>query len=187
MLGKNSNILTIITNYKFKGSVFIKMKLNIRTATVEDVPFILGIYNEAIVNTTATFEIDERTIEQQLEWFDQFNEEYPLFVAEVDGVVAGYSCIAPFNKKAAYKRTVENSLYIHPDYQGRGLAKKLLQQTIASAKELGYYTIIAIITEGNEGSIKLHEKLGFEFSGTLKEVGNKFDEWKGISYYQLML
>jgi L-amino acid N-acyltransferase len=187
MLGENSNILTSISNYMFKRSVFVKMKLNIRMATREDVPFLLHIYNDAILHTTATFEIDERTVEEQLEWFDQFNENYPLFVVEVDGVIAGYSSIAPFNKKAAYKRTVENSLYIHPNYKGRGIGKKLLQKTIEYAREVGYHTIIAIITDDNTGSIILHEKFGFVFSGTLKEVGNKFGEWRGISYYQLML
>ncbi|GGE59375.1 GNAT family N-acetyltransferase [Priestia taiwanensis] len=163
------------------------MKRNIRIATREDVPFILQIYNEAIATTTATFEIEERTVEGQLEWFSQFNENYPLFVMEVDNVIAGYSCIASFNKKAAYKRTVENSLYVNPNYQGQGVGRELLEHTIISTRELGYHTIIAIITEGNESSIHLHEKLGFTYAGTLCEVGHKFGDWQGISYYQLVL
>lgn len=162
-------------------------KVIVRLATEEDIPAILEIYNDAIAHTTATFDLDLQTIDEKKLWFQQFNDVHPLFVAEINNNVVGYSSLTPFNKKEAYVKTVENSIYVHKDARGKGVANFLLEKLIIAAKEVKHHSIIALITQGNENSIKLHEKYHFTYVGVLREVGNKFDEWQDVSFYQLIL
>lgn len=159
----------------------------IRVATIDDIPSILEIYNDAIKNTTATFDLDLQTLEEKQVWFQQFNDIHPLFVAEINKKVVGYSSLLPFNKKEAYAKTVENSIYVHKDARGKGVAKLLLEKLIMAAKEVNHHSIIALITKGNEVSVKLHKKYDFEYVGVLREVGSKFDEWQDVYFYQLIL
>lgn len=161
--------------------------IQVRKAMKEDVSSILEIYNDAIVHTTATFDLEEQTLEEKEEWFKQFNDTYPLFVAEIEGQVVGFSSLTEFRKKKAYAKTVENSIYIHQSARGKGVAKLLLDRLIVAAKEVGHHTIIAMITKGNEISIKLHEQYKFECVGELREVGDKFEQWQDVYFYQLIL
>lgn len=162
-------------------------QIMIRRATEEDVAEILEIYNDAIIHTTATFDVKVQTLEEKKIWFHGYNDRYPLLVAELDGDVVGYGSLSPFRSKEAYKSTVENSVYVHPKARGKGIAKKLLQATIDEGRKLGYHVIIAGITKGNEKSIQIHEAFGFEYAGCMKEVGYKFDKWLDVYFYQLIL
>lgn len=162
-------------------------RLIIREATVDDIASILEIYNDAIAHTTATFDLDQQTVDEKKVWFQQFDRKHPLFVAELNHRVVGYSSLSPFNKKEAYARTVENSIYVHHEARGKGLAKQLLEKLITSAKELEHHSIIALITKGNEVSVKLHKQYDFEYVGVLREVGSKFGEWQDVYFYQLIL
>jgi L-amino acid N-acyltransferase len=164
-----------------------QVMLRIREAEVEDLPEMLAIYNYAIKNWTATFDLEEQTLDQRRIWFNLHGDEYPLIVAEVDGTVAGYCSLSPFKDKKAYEKTVEISIYLSEAYHGFGIGKKLIEEIISRAEQLNYHTIIAVITGGNKASVKLHEKFGFEFAGCLKEVGYKFGEWLDVCYYQLRL
>ncbi|WP_067727427.1 GNAT family N-acetyltransferase [Oceanobacillus damuensis] len=155
----------------------------IRNAVIDDLPPLLDIYNYAILNLTATFELEEQTLEQQMECFD---DKYPLIVAEEEGNVIGYSCLNPFNKKAAFAQTAELSIYIAPNHQGKGIGKKLMKAILELAKQMNFHTVIGGITGGNEASIYLHKNFGFVHAGTLKEVGYKFWEWQEVHYYQLI-
>lgn len=161
--------------------------LIIRKATIGDLPAMLDIYNEAILNLTATFDLVEQTLEQREQWFYKFGEQYPLIVAEDNGEIAGYCGILPYNSKEAYARTVEISIYLSDMHRGKGIGNALMKAIVEQSKELGYHTIIAGITEGNDASVHLHEKYGFKFAGKLKEVGFKFGEWQNVLYFQLLL
>ena len=110
-----------------------------------------------------------------------------MIVAEVDGHVAGYASLSPFRDKEAYKDTTEISLYVSKDSRGGGIGRKLMEEILGRATQLNYHVIIAGITTGNEGSVRLHEKYGFEFIGRFKEVGFKFGEWQSVDFYQLIL
>lgn len=159
----------------------------IRNAIQDDLNDILEIYNDAITNTTATFDLDIQTLEEKQIWFKQFCDIHPIFVAEINQKVIGYSCLLPFNKKEAYAKTVENSIYIHKNARGKGIAKLLLEKLIIAAREVGHHSIIALITKGNDISIQLHEQYQFEKVGVMKEVGSKFDQWQDVYFYQLIL
>ncbi|MGM0902254.1 MAG: N-acetyltransferase family protein [Bacillota bacterium] len=159
----------------------------IRKANIADLPAMLDIYNSAILNLTATFDLVEQTIEQREQWFYKFGNQYPLIVADVNGEIAGYCGITPYNAKEAYAKTVEISIYLSDKHRGKGIGNALMKNIINQARELGYHTIIAGITEGNDASVRLHEKYGFEFAGKLKEVGFKFGEWQNVLYLQLLL
>ena len=159
----------------------------IRNATQKDVPALLDIYNYAVTNLIATFETKEQTLEERLQWFHLFGRRYPLLVAESNGQVVGYSCLSPFREKTGYNRTSEISVYISPDHQGKGIGNLLMKELIRLAEEKEFHSIIAAISGGNETSVKLHKKYGFEFAGCLKEAGWKFDEWHDVHFYQLLL
>lgn len=159
----------------------------IRDAIRSDVPAILHIYNYAVRETTATFDLEDQTLAEREAWFDKYGGNFPLIVAELEGQVAGYASLSMFRAKPAYDRTVELSVYIDPDFWGRGLAKALMSDILGRARELGHHVVVSCITSGNDVSIKMHEKFDFEFVGTFKEVGYKFDSWQDVHFYQLIL
>ncbi|MEW9502669.1 GNAT family N-acetyltransferase [Jeotgalibacillus marinus] len=161
--------------------------VNIREALLSDVPAITKIYNDAILHTVATFDLVEQPLAERMVWFEKYGGKYPLIVAEINGEVAGYSCLNPFRDKDAYEDTTELSIYISPAFQGKGVGKKLMEEIIQHARSLGYHVMIGGITGGNEASVKLHERFGFEFAGCFKEVGYKFDQWQDVHFYQLII
>lgn len=161
--------------------------LMIRNAVKADVPEILEIYNDAVRNLAATFDLEEKTLEERMEWFSHYGGAYPLIVAEIDGKVAGYSSLSKFREKEAYKSTVELSLYIAPDCRGRGLGKALMEEILKLAKQNGFHTVISGITSGNEVSVRLHEQFSFDYIGNFREVGKKFGVWQDVLFYQLLL
>ncbi|NLW45180.1 MAG: N-acetyltransferase [Syntrophomonadaceae bacterium] len=161
--------------------------LHIRDAVISDLPSILKIYNYAVKNLAATFDIEEKTLEERLEWFNQHRGKYPLIVAELDGRVVGYCCLSSFRDKAAYSRSAELSIYIDPEHWSQGIGSELMREILRRAKKLEYHTIIAGITADNEASIRLHRKFGFELAGCFKEVGFKFDRWHDVHFYQLVI
>jgi L-amino acid N-acyltransferase YncA len=161
--------------------------LILRDAVKEDVACILHIYNRAILTTTATFDLEEETLEQRLEWFSHYGGNHPLIVAEMDGLVVGYCYLSVFRTKPAYNRTAEISVYINEHYRGKGIGKLLYAEILKRARTLGYRAIIACITAGNEISVRMHKQFGFEWVGQMKQVGFKFNEWLDIEFYELLL
>lgn len=160
----------------------------IRLATEIDIPVILAIYNQAILKTTATYDEEIHTIEEQLAWFNEKRQnEIPLIVFEEDGIVAGYGTYGPFREKSAFRYTIEHSIYVGEAHQGKGIGEKLLIELIKLAKVDDYWVMIGGIDHGNPGSIHLHKKLGFTYCGTLKAVGYKFNQLLDLDYYQLDL
>lgn len=161
--------------------------LTIRKAIHGDLPAITDIYNDAVLNTTATFDTLTRTIEDRTDWFNNRNENFPIFVAEKNSQIVGYISLNKWSDKKGYDRTAEISLYILPGFQGEGIGKMLIEFVVAEAQETHLHSIIARITEGNEVSIHLHKAVGFEVCGHLKEAGFKFDRYLDVTIMQKML
>ena len=160
----------------------------IRTATREDLPAILAIYNDAILHTTAIYDYIPHTLDERTRWFEQLQSAgYPLFVAEEKDQIAGFADYGSFRNWPAYKYTVEHSIYVHPAFRRQGIARKLMQALIADAEKHEYITMVAGIDSQNEGSIHLHEALGFIRTGTIQKAGYKFGRWLDLVFYQLML
>ena len=114
----------------------------IRRATENDVPGMLKIYNDVIKNTTAVYDYNPHTLEMRQQWFAAKEESgFPVFVAEENGEVAGFSSIGPFRNWAAYKYSVENSVYVTADKRGTGIGKLLLLPLIEAAKKMNMHTI----------------------------------------------
>jgi len=150
---------------------------------------ILDIFNEAIANTTALYAYHPRTMEFMEEWFRiKAAGRFPVIGALGDrGELTGFASYGQFRSWAAYKYTVENSVYVHRDHRGQGIGLILMQQLIEKALAQDYHVMIAGIDEENRGSIALHEKLGFFHSGTIRHAGYKFGQWRDLAFYQLVL
>jgi L-amino acid N-acyltransferase YncA len=162
--------------------------IGVRTALEKDLEAILEIYNDAILNTTAVYDYEPHTLEMRKQWFRiKEAQGYPVFVAEDNGRVVGFSSIGPWRAWAAYKYSVENSIYVAADQRGKGIGKKLLEPLIEAAKELDLHAIIAGIDATNEVSIKLHRSFGFTEAGQFKQVGFKFGRWLDLTFMQLLL
>lgn len=160
----------------------------IRKATQEDVKDILEIFNYNICHSTAIYLYEKQTLEERMAWYEaKAAAGEPVFVYEIEGKLAGYATYGKFRPHIAYQYTIENSVYVHEDFQRRGIAKALMIQLIEEAKRKRYQTMIACIDASNDGSKHMHEKLGFLYKGTLEKVGYKFEKWLDLDMYQLKL
>lgn len=162
--------------------------IEIRQAHVKDLPAMLLIYNDIILTTTAVWHNEPHTLQMREEWFSTKTEQgYPVFVAEENYEVLGFSTIGPFRPWHGYRFTVENSVYVAAASRGRGIAKLLMTPLINAAKELNFHAIVAGIEADNIASIKLHEKFGFIEVAHFKEVGFKFERWLDLKFLELIL
>ncbi len=161
--------------------------MKIRKAEIKDLKELLDIYNYEVKNGVATLDLEEKNIEEWKEWFLNHNKDnHPLFVAEVEGHIAGYVSLSSYREKEAYKSTVELSIYIGAEYRKVGIATKLMDFILKVAKnDESIHTVVSVITSGNKASEKLHKKFDFEFCGTIKEVGIKFGKYRDIDNYRL--
>ncbi len=150
------------------------MEVRIRPAQRSDLDAITDIYNEAILTTTATFDTEPKTTEQQQTWFEEHGTQYPLLVAEVDGSVVGWTCLSKWSDRRAYRETAESSTYVKQQYRGRGIGRQLKTAIESETRRLGFHTVLARVTEGSEASLHLNEQFGFVHIGVMREVGTKF-------------
>jgi L-amino acid N-acyltransferase YncA len=164
------------------------MEIKIRPYDAEDTQAILDIINYNILNSTALYDYNIRSYEQQKTILDdKINKGFPVIVAELDGVVTGFGMYSEFRFREAYKYTVEHSVYVNNDFHGKGIGKILLQELIVLAKKQGLHTMIGVIDAENQSSITFHEKFGFTTAGIIKESGYKFDRWLHSVFMQLIL
>jgi L-amino acid N-acyltransferase len=164
------------------------MKIEICPYKTENAEIILEIINHNILNSTALYDYNIRTIEEQKTILaDKIKKGFPVIVAKVDNKTVGFGYYSEFRFREAYKFTVEHSVYVHPDYQSNGIGKMLLSELISLAKTQKLHTMIAVIDSENIGSMKFHEQFGFETVGFLKETGFKFDRWLNSVFMQLMV
>ena len=162
--------------------------ITIRPAREADLPEMLDIYNQVILNTTAVYQYVPQTPEMRKAWYDgKLKDGYPVFVAEDAGRVVGLSSYGPFRAWAAYKYTVENSVYVAADQRGKGIARLLIQPLVDSARSQGYHAIIAGIDATNEASLRLHRSFGFEEVAHFRQVGYKFGRWLDLKFLELLL
>ncbi|MDZ7727453.1 MAG: N-acetyltransferase family protein [Dehalococcoidia bacterium] len=163
------------------------MHIEIRDATGDDLEAINAIYNDEILNGTATFDEEPWTAEERAAWFAKLGgPTTPVLVAEVDGVVAGFAYLSWYRPKAAYRYTREDTIYLDRRYRGRGLGGPLLTALLQRARCAEITLLVAVITSENEASIRLHERLGFRESGRLERCGYKFGQWLDVlemTYY----
>ncbi|WP_223477512.1 GNAT family N-acetyltransferase [Oricola indica] len=154
--------------------------LSIRDARPSDILAITAIYRDAVLNGTASFELDppdEAEMAKRQEAV--LAGGYPYIVAETDeGGIAGYAYANAFRTRPAYRWAVENSVYIDPALQGKGAGRALMIALLDRAESLGFRQVIAVIGgSAHVASIRLHESLGFEMIGTFKGSGFKFGRW----------
>lgn len=161
--------------------------MKIRKACEQDFYNLLEIYNYEVENGVATLDLVPKTEAQWRGWFDSHNiENHPLIVAEIDGECAGYASLSQYREKEAYKTTTELSVYVSTSYRKQGVATALMDKIICMAREdATIHTVVSVITSGNEASVKLHKKFGFEFCGTIREVGMKFGKYLDIDNFRL--
>lgn len=160
--------------------------ISIRQATQADQRAILDIYNEAVDNTTATFDTEQRSYEKQLAWFANHKKNHPVIVAEKEGKVVGWASMSPWSDRCAYETTVEVSVYVHRDFRAQGIGSRLLEWVTLEGQKAGNHTVLSRISEGNESSIHIHEKYGYTLIGTMKEVGFKFGKFLDVHMMQLV-
>jgi L-amino acid N-acyltransferase len=160
----------------------------IRDGRESDLAEMLAIYNDAVLTTTAVYDYKPRTAEQQAAWFQaKRDQNLPVLVAEIDGMVVGFASYGPFRPWPAYLHSVENSLYVAADQRGRGIGSLLLPALIQRATSRGLHTMIAGIDAANQASLQLHAKFGFEPVAHFREVGWKFERWLDLAFLQRML
>ena len=160
--------------------------LEIRPAQEEDLQAITEIYNQAVIKTTATFDLRPRTVAEQKRWFNQHDDRFPILVGTVDGLVVGWASLSKFSDRGAYADTAKLSIYVHEDHRGQGHGKKLLEAIVAAGKQSGLHTVIAQIVGDNKVSLHLHREMGFTYVGTMKEVGKKFGQLLDVVIMQLI-
>jgi phosphinothricin acetyltransferase len=164
------------------------MKIAIRPYQTQDTQAILDIINYNILHSTALYDYNIRTYEQQKAILDdKLAKKFPVIVAEANGQVVGFGMYSEFRFREAYKFTVEHSVYVANDYHGKGIGNLLLAELITLAKVQKLHTMIAVIDAENQGSVSFHEKFGFKTVGIIKESGYKFNRWLHSVFMQLIL
>ena len=158
-----------------------------RLATIGDAEATRAIYNVEVAESTVTFDLVPRTLEEQRAWLSARSGAHAVLVAEDDGVIVGFASLSPYRDRPAYSTTVEDSVYVRRDQQGKGVGKLLLGDLVGLARSHGFHAMMARIVGGHDASIALHRSLGFEIVGTEREVGRKFGRWLDVLVMQLLL
>lgn len=159
----------------------------IRSAVLSDAAAIAAIYNEAILNTVASFDTDPKTEADRIQWLQDHGDTHPVLVAELDGAVVGWASLTRWSDRKAYDLCAETSFYVFASHQGQGIGRALLAALLEESRRLGFRTLIARIAADSVESIHLHGKFGFANVGTLREVGFKFDRWLDVVMMQILL
>lgn len=153
----------------------------IRDASEADLPAIVEIYNEAIRGRISTAQLEEVSVEQRRPWFREHSAKaHPLWVAELDGQIAGWFSFHPFIKRAAYRGTAEISVYVSEKFRRGGLGKALLEQAIAHSPQLQISALIGYVFDHNEPSLELFERAGFDRWGFLPRVARVDGVERGV-------
>ena len=152
--------------------------MNIRPATQADLPGVLDIHNDAIRRLDAIWTEAEETLEDRRAWLDDRQAQgFAVLVAEEGGAILGYASYGTYRSRSGYSQTVEHSIYLRDEAQGKGIGKALMEAIIADAKAKGFHLMVAVIDAKNTGSVAFHERFGFINMGTLPQAGHKFGRW----------
>lgn len=162
--------------------------LRTRLATLDDAEATRAIYNLEVQTSVVTFDLVPRSLEEQRSWLADRSGAHVVIVAEDDtGTLVGFASLSPYKQRPAYSTSVEDSVYVHRDHQGRGIGALLLRALVEVARSHGFHAVFARIVGGHEASVALHRAQGFEMVGTEREVGRKFGRWLDVSLMQLLL
>ena len=164
------------------------MDVRLRLAERRDAEAIRSIYNPEVLESTVTFDLVPRTLEDQLAWIDDHSGGHPAIVAtDSDDRILGFGSLSPYRPRAAYSTSVEDSVYVHRDCRGAGVGVALLDELVRLGTAHGFHAAIARIVGHHEASIALHARCGFEAIGTEREIGRKFGRWLDVVLMQRML
>ena len=159
----------------------------VRPAEPRDAEATRAIYNLEVVESTVTFDMVPRSLDQQRAWLAAHSGAYPALVAEEAGEVLGLASLSAYRERPAYATTVEDSLYVRRDHRGRGVGRLLLSELVRAADGHGFHSVIARIVGGHEASIALHRSCGFQLVGVEREVGRKMGRWLDVVEMQLLI
>jgi phosphinothricin acetyltransferase len=160
----------------------------IRRATREDAAAIAAIYNQAVAESTATFDTVPESAEQRLAWLDEHTApQHPVLVAERDGRVIGWASLSRYSTRCAYEATVEASAYIDENETGRGLGTRLSEALFETGKAGGVHAVLSRICTENAPSLAMARKLGFFEIGAMREVGVKFGRSLDVMWLEKLL
>src|SRR5262245_32191712 len=137
----------------------------IRSAKDSDLVAINDIYNHYVLHSTCTYQEEPETIESRQQWFRHHGEQHPIITAELDNQVVGWGSLSAYHQRSAYRRTVENSVYVHHDFHRRGLGSLILKELIIHARALGHRAVIAGIDGEQNASVALHAAFEFQHVG----------------------
>lgn len=160
----------------------------LRSIEEEDVAKTLAIYEPFITGTTVTFENEVPSIPEFYERVKLYQKNFPWLVAEdTNGLIAGYAYASKYRDRIAYQWVAETSVYIHPDYKGKGVAQKLYNALLDILRMQGIYRAYAVIGLPHEESVRFHEKMGFKYFATYKNTGYKLGHWRDTGWWELVL
>lgn len=161
--------------------------ISVRAASPDDAPAIMAIYNVEVQNHTSTFDLVARTLDEQRRWLAQRSGAFSAVVASIGDEVVGFASLSPYKERAAYRTTVENSVYVSREHPRLGIGRTLMEHVIGIAADSGFHSIVARIEASGTASRALHAACGFELVGVEREVGRKFNRWLDVAVMQLML
>jgi len=168
--------------------ILLRPDMSIRFARKADCAAIAEIYNHAVLYTAAIWNDQTVDADNRIAWFEARTiAGYPVLVREEDGVVTGYASFGDWRSFDGFRHTVEHSVYVHPDHQGKGLGRKLLSRLIDEARDCGKHVMVAGIESQNQASLHLHQSLGFVVTAQMPQVGTKFGRWLDLTFMQLQL
>ncbi len=168
-------------------SVDTPLPFVVRTATPADAEAIAQIYNHEVENTTTTFDLVPRTVDEQRQWQEERSGAFAVIVAVRGPEVVGFGALSQYKERAAYRTTVEDSVYVRRDLARQGIGRLVLGHLLDIAVEGGFHAMMARIETRGTGSIALHQSLGFYVVGTEREVGRKFGTWLDVTLMECLL
>lgn len=152
--------------------------MTIRPATDDDLAAILDIHNDCVRRLDAIWTEIEDTLADRQAWLDdRIGGGFAVLVAEEEGRILGHASYGPYRARSGYRKTVEHSIYLRDEAQGRGVGKALMAALVEDARAKGFHLMIAVIDAGNQGSIAFHERFGFQMAGRLPQAGFKHGRW----------
>lgn len=158
----------------------------IRPVSAEDASAIVSIYNYYIQHTVITFEEEPLNCADMKKRIIETTGNYPWLVYELDGEIVGYAYAHLWRERASFRFSVEDSIYLKPGFEGRGIGSALCERLLGELRDSGIRAVVAGITVPNAASIALHEKFGFVQTGVFKEIGYKMDRWLDVGFWELL-
>ena len=160
--------------------------IRVRDATADDLAAMMAIYNEIVANSTAIYNFKPSTLDERREWFRvRTGGGWPVLAAERGDELVGYASFSEFRGAwPGYLYSVEHSVYVRADCRQQGIGSALVQALLPIAARMDKHVMIGGIDAANQGSLRLHERLGFERVAHFREVGRKFDRWLDLVFVQ---